>query len=424
MKSKVRPESVPELKALKVPRMQITKTKYLIDKYFDKPKKLPSFIYDYTNDLQLVKPYTVKIKTNISAKARKMTVYDFLMATSKLTVPNCIKSQFVAKYLESGNVLIDGKVMPGNKLMTNKKCIISKRHRHETPIPLIDIVALKPLNKFQSNIIIDKPAGLPCTANMIDYAYNSLPFMLYMHKIEERVLYLHNDIGLCSGIVLFSTSNQKATSLLALNQAGKIKYTYLIRVYGRFDKTITNIKIGCTLSEKQNNASIEVLDYNANNNTSLLKLYCYQHSLYDIQYSLSDLSHTIVNDWKHLRLHNAKISNSLDVQFGQVFNDLFHNRMLIQDAKEPGGYTMRNCLELQKKDYIIKLQHLKLSTDLKRFYSEYNSAVDRQEHFNSCAECHVTRLPYPINLMYPQIHLQSITQGEKCLESKQQIEWL
>ena len=424
VKAKVKSQLSQKPAPLKIPRTHIFRTKYLIDKYFDNPKKLPSFIYDYTNELQLVKPYYVNIKTNLSMKAKKMTVHEFLMATSRLTIPNSIKSQFITKHLESGNVLIDGKVIPGNKIMTNNSSISSKRHRHEIPIPKFDITALKPITKSQTINIIDKPAGLPCISNMIDYAYNSLPFMLYMHNIEDRVLYLHNDIGFSSGIVVFSMNYQKAVKLLTLSQAGRIKYTYYIRVYGRIDQLITNIRIGSKSFEQANSASVEILGYDFNNDTSLLKINCYQHSLCDLKKSLSDLSHPIVNDWQHLHLHDAYITNSLNVGIGQRYDDLFHTKKLVQDAKEAGGYIMRNCIEQQKRDYVIKPQHLKLSIDLTKCYNEYKSVIHQQEHFASCAECYVTRLPYPASMMYPQIHLQSIEQEGLCLESNQKIQWL
>lgn len=400
-----------------VPKFHKFITDRLMNKYFDVIKTHPGLIYDYTDKLQIVKPYSINIKTNLTRETRKMTLYDYTMKFTTLALPNNVKSRFITKRLESGNVLIDGKVMPGSKLLSNKTSIVRKSHHHEFPIPRFDVSTLKPNEINKQVSYIDKSPGLPCIPNMFEYAYNSLQFMIFVHGYITKPVFLLNDIGSASGLVFLYTNGKMGAKLIRRINSGEMKFTYCLKVHGNLDKS------DLLETELLRNMLIDKLTFDPLSDTSILHIEGTSQTLLEIRRSLSEIGHPVVNDWRFLRNHHVSVDNSLEVIFGSKRNSVFYGKKLIQDAPFSGGIIMRNPMT-SKADHVIKSKDLKISKDLIKYYKQYKQVSDSYDQLESCAECLVTRLPLPVELMCPNIHLYSIQgPGLKC-ESTQNIPWM
>lgn len=399
----------------------------VMSKYFDVPKSYPALIYDFTDDLQLVKPYLVNVQNNISKKIRSLSLYDYKMKTTTGPIPRSFKSQFVSHMIESKGVIMDDKVYTtGTSPLAKHSFIRTQHHAHELPVPKINPRLLKPSPLSGGYKFVDKPAGFPCIPDLRHYAYNSLQFMLYVHKhVTAKSIYLHNDLGFASGVVLFAKDAKKAYKLANLQQHGEVKFVYLVRVHGRLNSSISELSDGSDDSTIK--AKVSRLQYDTKSDTSLLRLECYEHSLQKLRMVLSQHLHPIVNDWKHVAVHGGYLTNSLTVEFANQSRSLFSGKKLIQDASHFECEIMRNPLVQNKdttEDYVIKPRHLNLSPELENYYNQYISVIRSQEKVQHCADCLVTRLPLPINLMAPQIHLSSVETPEFSCKSKQRLDWM
>ena len=427
--TKVKPLELEDKDIIKVPWKHKFAPKKLMERYFDVPKSHPALIYDYTDDLQIVKPYTVNIKTNLTRSAKRMNLYDFKMLTTTGPIPRSQKSQYVNQLLESKGVIIDGKVYrTGSSPLAKHNHITANHHRHEDPIPKFNPSNLKPIKMENNYSYVDKPAGLPCIPHMKNHVYNSLQFMLHIFRhYKEDTIFLHNDLELVPGVVIFSKNANKAHKLATAQNAGKMKFVYLIRVHGRFDPTLRELKLNGNSENHIDLATIDRLQYDSRSDTSLLRLECTRHHLNDIQGVLSDLFHPVVNDWKHLKMHHGHITTSLTVELGKQSHSLFHGKKRIHDAAQNGCKIIKNPLgrnPSSKEDYVIRYSDLKLSSNLKKYYDQYCKVVQYQENIEYCAECLVTRLPLPVSLMSPQMHLISVEGSGLSCHSKQSLSWV
>ena len=418
-----------EKSVVSVPWKHKLACKHIMDKYFDIPKRHPALIYDFTDDLQIVKPYTVNIKNNLTRSSKKMNLFDFKMMTTTGPIPKSFKSQYVTQLLESKGVIIDGDVYrTGTSPLAKHSYIITSHHWHEDPIPRFDPAQLKPIKLNNNFSYVDKPAGLPCIPVMKNYAYNSLQFMLYVYRhFKEDIYYLHNDIGLIPGVVIICRKSRNAHSLATLQDAGEMKFVYLIRVHGRYDASLRELRLNGDSENPIDLAVIDRLQYDMSSDTSLLRLECNRHDLTDIKGVLSELLHPVVNDWKQIKLHGGHITNSLTVELGNPSNSLFYGKKTIHDASQNGCEIMRNPVgrnQRSKEDYVIKSRDLRLSPKLQKYYDQYRRVVHSQEHIQYCDECLVTRLPLPVSLMSPQMHLLSVEGNGLSCQSKQSLSWV
>ncbi|KAL5261459.1 hypothetical protein ACHWQZ_G007237 [Mnemiopsis leidyi] len=162
--TKVKPKLLTEEKLVSgIPWKHKIACKQFMKKYFDAPKVHPALIYDFSDDLQLVKPYTVNIKTTLNKGAKKMNLHDYKMLTTTGPIPKSLKSQHVTQLLESKGVILDGNVYrTGSSPLSKHKFIITNHHCHEKPVPRFDPAHIKPIKINNGYSYVDKPAGLPC----------------------------------------------------------------------------------------------------------------------------------------------------------------------------------------------------------------------------------------------------------------------
>ena len=427
--TKVKPKSSTEEKFVtRVPWKHKLATKNLMSRYFDVAKVHPALIYDFTDDLQLVKPYTVNIKTHLTKDVKEMKLYDYKMLTTTGPIPKSHKSQHVTQLLESKGVILDKNVYrTGSSPLSRHKFIITNHHRHEKPIPRFDPAHIKPIKINDSYSYVDKPAGIPCIPSINSYAYNSLQFMLYVHKhIRNDKCYFHNDLGFAPGVVIICRNIKQAYKLAEVQAAGNLEFVYLIHVYRKFDPSLKELMLQNSRNPKDC-VQIDRLQYDSDSHSSLLRLKCRRHDLRDIQDKLSELSHPVVNDWKAIKVHGGHINNSLSVEMGNESKDLFKGKRNIHDAAHNDCDIMNNPVgknQRSKEDYVIKSRDLNLSPSLERYYNQYRRVLSSHEHIKFCAECSVTRLPLPVDLMSPHIHLVSIEGGGLSCHSKQTLPWI
>ena len=410
---------------LEIPKTHIFNTESLMRKYFETPKTHPDLIYDFTDDLQLVKPYTVSIKNNLRLGSERISLHDFTARTMNIPLPNNLKYQFINRHLASGRVLVDGKVMPGDKPLLNKSTIVTKHHRHEWPVPRFDPALLEPQKRSRAVGFVDKPPGFPCvTANMTQYAYNSLQFMLLIYSGISYQVILFNDIGFASGIVIFSRSKKNCVNLYATQKEINLKFVYYVNVTGHFDRdTGENLAATSNIIE-----TVDVVGYSIETDSTVLRLQCgnvSKDSLYHIRKSLSAAFHPVVNDWNFLKQHGGVLTGDLSVGLGKGEKSLFSGRKLIQNVKNVGGTIMRDPLDMQgRSDYVIKPNQIRNPDKMKDYYSQYEGVVKRHEKISTCAECLVTRLPLPVELLSPHVHLAEVKSDSFHLESRQSLSWM
>eukprot|EP00116_Pleurobrachia_bachei_P004689 sb/3464951/ len=383
----------------------------LAKKYLENPRVHPRLVYDKTRDLQIVKPYIMTVNTRLTSQTVKLTGKQWLELTSRDPIPRCLRSQHLTSLIEGGVMKVDGKIIPPDMLLKGRDQVIRTHHRHERVVPVVRVDGIIPEPVIPTLWSVDKPAGLPALMDLRTHYYNSLPFMLHSFKLLPTATpIVVNNLGLASGIVLLGSNHKAVTRFRRVVGGGGVQFEYLARVHGHMEKS---------------GDDVEVLQRNAG--TTLVRVVTSNLDIKHVTHSLFSKGHPVLNDWENLQnFPGAYITKSLTLDFAdRPIDGLFSGkRKKLVDSKIATCSVMENPLSKTKELYVVEPQNLKLTGELSEYYNSYTKTV-RGSHVKTtnCAECNIMRLPLPVPLLSPNIHLQSVVADGMSVISRETPSW-
>lgn len=249
--------------------------------------------------MRKVKPYYFEYKTFAKQRWYGKTLLDVFQSE--------FRDRTIAYYevaMRKGLVMVNDALTDPGYIVKNSDVISHKIHRHEPPITAAPI---KILHKTDTMLVVDKPASVPVHPSG-RYRFNSLVEILRWDHGFKHISVINRLDRLTSGIVMLGVEQERAVELHTRMQAREYQKTYVCRIIGKFDESMTRCdaplkavehKLGLVnvaVDGKESETTFRLLAYNEELDQSLVEAKPLTGRTHQIRVHLQALGHPIVND--------------------------------------------------------------------------------------------------------------------------------